>query len=146
MREEYPLTRDLIWFNTAANGACPASTIATIEEYMRDAVRSLREGGSGSENWGEKRLNSKKLFAEIIGASEGEVAFVPNASVGVNTAIGMVPLEKGDNVVTTDLCFPMGAVVINKQRERGAEPRFIRNEGGTVDPSAFEEAVQDRLR
>jgi len=146
LREEYPLTRDLIWFNTAANGACPASTIATIEEYMRDAVRSLREGGSGSENWGEKRLNSKRLFAEIIGASEGEVAFVPNASVGVNTAFGMVPLGKGDNVVTTDLCFPMGAVVINKQRERGAEPRFIRNEGGTVDPSAFEEAVDDNTK
>jgi len=149
LKDEFPLTRDRIWFNTAATGACPASTITTIEEYMTDILSRLRgEGGSvmPSERWGERRLNSKRLFAEIIGATEGEVAFVPNASVGVNTAFGMVPLEKGDNVVTTDLCFPMGAVVVNKQRERGAEPHFIKNEGGTVDASAFEDAVDDRTK
>jgi selenocysteine lyase/cysteine desulfurase len=149
LKDEFPLTRSLIWFNTAANGACPSSTIATIEEYMADVLSRLRgEGGSimPSEPWVEKRLNSKRLFARLIGTSEGEVAFVPNASVGINTAFGMVPLEEGDNVVTTDLCFPMGAVVVNKQRERGAEPRFIKNEGGTVDASAFEKAVDDRTK
>ena len=149
LKDDFPLTRDRIWFNTAATGACPSSTLAVMEEYMADIMSRLRGVGGSvmpSEKWAEKRLNSKRLFAKIIGASEGEVAFVPNASVGVNTAFGMVPLEKGDNVVTTDLCFPMGAVVVNKQRERGAEPRFIRNEGGTVDSSAFEEAVDDKTK
>jgi len=145
LKDEFPLTKRWIWFNTAASGACPSSTIATIEEYMRDALNGLR-GEPVPDKWGEKRLNSKSLFAKIIGATEGEVAFVPNASVGANTAFGMVPLEKGDNVVTTDLAFPMGAVVVNKQRERGAEPRFIKNEGGTVDASAFEDAVDDKTK
>ncbi len=149
LKDEFPLTRDRIWFDTAATVVCPSSTLAIMEEFMADIMSRIRgEGGSvmPSEKWAEKRLNSKRLFAKIIGASEGEVAFVPNASVGVNTAFGMVPLEKGDNVVTTDLCFPMGAVVVNKQRERGAEPRFIRNEGGMVDSSAFEEAVDDKTK
>jgi selenocysteine lyase/cysteine desulfurase len=149
LKDEFPLTKDRIWFNTAAEGACPSSTIAVIEEYMTYVLSSLRGEGvspSNSNKWAEKRLNSKSLFAKIIGASEGEIAFVPNASVGANTAFGMVPLEKGDNVVTTDLCFPMGAVVVNKQRERGIEPRFIQSEGGTVDASAFENAVDDRTK
>jgi selenocysteine lyase/cysteine desulfurase len=145
LKDEFPLTKHRIWFNTAASGACPSSTIAVIEEYMKDVLSSLR-GEGDADKWGEKRLNSKRLFAKIIGAKEGEVAFVPNASVGANTAFGMVPIEKEDNVVTTDLAFPMGAVVVNKQRERGAEPRFIKNEGGTVDASAFEEAVDDRTK
>ena len=145
LKDVFPLTKHWIWFNTAAAGACPSSTIAAIEEYMRDVLSSLR-GEGDTEKWAEKRLNSKRLFAKIIGASEEEVAFVPNASVGVNTAFGMVPLEKGDNVVTTDLAFPMGAVVVNKQRERGAEPRFIKNQGGTVDTSDFEKAVDDRTK
>ena len=121
LKDEFPLTKARIWFNTAATGACPSSTIATIEEYMADVLSRLRgEGGSvmPSERWMEKRHNSKRLFAKIIGATEGEVAFVPNASVGVNTAFGMVPLEKGDNVVTTDLCFPMGAVVVNARARK----------------------------
>ena len=149
LKDEFPFTRDKIWFNTAANGVCPSSTIATLEAYMADVMKGLRGEGEpsiSSEDWAEKRLNSKRLFAEIISAKEGEIAFVPNASVGANTAIGMVPLEKGDNVVSTDLAFPMGAVVVNKQRERGAEPRFIKHEGGMVDASAFEEAVDDRTK
>jgi selenocysteine lyase/cysteine desulfurase len=149
LKEEFPLTKNQIWFNTAACGACPASTITAIEEYMADVYYRLRgEGGSvlSSERWDETRLKSKRLFAKIIDAKEGEIAFVPNASIGANTAFGMVPLEEGDNVVTTDLAFPMGAVVVNKQRERGAEPRFIRNEGGTVDVSDFEKAVDDRTK
>lgn len=149
LKDEFPLTRSLIWFNTAATGACPSSTIAAIEEYIADVLSRLRgEGGSimPSERWVEKRLNSKRLFAKLMGASKGEVAFVPNASVGINTAFGMVPLEEGDNVVTTDLCFPMGAVVVNKQRERGTEPRFIKNEGGTVDVSASRTSSTTRPR
>ena len=133
LKDDFSLTKSLIWFNTAATGICPSSTIVVLEEYMADVLSRLRgEGGSimPSEPWVERRLNSKRLFAKLMGASEGEVAFVPNASVGVNTAFGMMPIERGDNVVTTDLCFPMGAVVVNKQRERGAEPRFIKNEGG----------------
>lgn len=149
LKDEFPLTRSLIWFNTAATGACPSSTIAAIEEYIADVLSRLRgEGGSimPSERWVEKRLNSKRLFAKLMGASKGEVAFVPNASVGINTAFGMVPLEEGDNVVTKDLCFPMGAVVVNKQRERGTEPRFIKNEGGTVDVSASRTSSTTRPR
>jgi selenocysteine lyase/cysteine desulfurase len=149
LKDEFPLTKRLIWFNTAATGVCPTSTIATIEAYTRDVLSRL-QGEEGSiispEKWAEKRLNSKRLFAKIIDTTEEEVAFVPNASVGVNTAFGMVPLEKGDNVVTTDLSFPMGAVVVNKQRERGAEPRFIKNDGGTVDTSDFEEVVDDKTK
>jgi len=149
LKDDFPLTQNQIWFNTAATGACPSSTLAVMKEFMADIMSRL-QGKSGSvmpsEKWEEKRANSKKLFAQIIRASVEEIAFVPNASVGINTAFAMVPLEKGDNVVSTDLSFPMGAVVINKQRERGAEPRFVKNKGGIVTSSDFEEAVDDNTK
>jgi hypothetical protein len=70
LKDEYPLTRDRIWFNTAATGACPSSTIATIEEYIADVLSGLRGEGDSvmdSDKWAEKRLNSKRLLRQVGG-------------------------------------------------------------------------------
>jgi selenocysteine lyase/cysteine desulfurase len=95
------------------------------------------------ERWHGRRENCKKLFAEMIGAEVEEVALLPNATTGINTAFMMLPLKKGDNVVTTDLCFPMHAAVVNTQKGKGVEPRFIRNVNGIVETETFEKKVDD---
>lgn len=61
LKDDFPLTRNRIWFNTAATGACPSTTLAVMEEYSVDIMGRLRgEGGSvmPSEKWAEMRLNS----------------------------------------------------------------------------------------
>lgn len=95
------------------------------------------------EKWHSRRENCRKLFAEMIGAEIEEVALLPNATTGINTAFMMLPLKKGDNVVTTDLCFPMHAAIVNTQQGRGVEPRFIRNINGVVETEVFEKYVDD---
>jgi len=145
-KEEFPLTRNRIYFDTAFAGACPSSTIRVIEEYSRDfagLLRGERDWRKGMARWQSLKENSKKLFAEIIGSEVEEVALLPNATTGINTAFSMLPLERGDNVVTTDLCFPMHAAVVNKQREEGVKPRFIRNVKGAVETGDFEKNVDD---
>jgi selenocysteine lyase/cysteine desulfurase len=149
LTEEFPLTQNQIWFNTAATGACPSSTMAIMAEYHEDIMSRLTGDGRSImpiEKWQKRRANSKKLFADIIGVTKDEVAFVPNATIGVNTAFSMIPLQKGDNIVTTDLSFPMGAVVVNKQRKRNVEPRFIQNKNGKVDLDSFETTVDDNTK
>jgi selenocysteine lyase/cysteine desulfurase len=120
-----------------------------MAEYHEDIISRLTGDGRSImpiEKWQKRRANSKKLFADIIGVTKDEVAFVPNATIGVNTAFSMIPLKKGDNIVTTDLSFPMGAVVVNKQRERYVEPRFIQNKNGKVDLDSFEKTVDDNTK
>ena len=147
LKDEFPLTRGKIYFDTAVMGACPASTLAVMEEYVRDMTGQFRGEGdwrSGTEKWTERRINSKRLFAEFIGASAEEVCFVPNASTGINTALSMLPFRRGTNIVTTNLAFPMCAVAALKQRERGAKVKFIHNRRGVVTPEQFEKAVNDK--
>lgn len=147
LKDEFPLTKGKIYFDTAVMGACPASTLAVMEEYVRDMTGQFRGKGdwrSGAERWTERRMNSKRLFAEFIGASAEEVCFVPNASTGVNTALSMLPFRRRTNIVTTNLAFPMCAVAALKQRERGAKVKFIRNRRGVVTPEQFEKAVNDK--
>jgi len=136
----------MLYFNTAVMGCLPSSTIDVIEEYTGDLATFLR----GDTGWDgtlqaleDRKPESKKVFAKVIGASEEEVACVPNATTGINTIMNMLPVERGDNIVTTDLAFPMGAVVAENQRRRGAETRFIKSREGIVDTADFEKAVDD---
>jgi cysteine desulfurase/selenocysteine lyase len=144
--EPFPLCEDKIYFNNAVIGAVPESTIKVVEEYWRDYAKTLRgevDWGEGLSKYIEKKRDSKRLFAETIGARESEVAFLPNASTGMNTAFSMIPFRRGQNMVLTDLSYPMCAAVANKQREKGVEPRFIRHSGGVVETGQWEEAIDD---
>ena len=136
----------MLYFNTAVMGCLPSSTIDVIEEYTGGLAAFLR----GDTGWDgtlqaleDRKPESKKMFANVIGASEEEVACVPNATTGMNTIMNMLPVERGDNIVTTDLAFPMGAVVVENQRRRGAETRFIKSRNGIVETVDFEKAVDD---
>ncbi len=146
LKDEFPLTKDKVYFNTAAIGAVPASTIQTVEDYTQDLLKVMRGQGdvmAGPETWKEKRLNSKNLLAEVIGAKPEEIAFVPNCTTGINTAMNMIPIKPGQNIVTTDLEFGMGFIVVNAQKRRGAETRFIKGSNGIVTTDQFEKAIDD---
>jgi selenocysteine lyase/cysteine desulfurase len=147
LKEEFPLTKGRIYFDTAVTGAMPVSTLKVIEAYTGDLTamfRGERPWPGGLSEWGKKRLNSKKVFAEVVGGAEHCVAFVPNASSGINTVMNMLPFKRGTNIVATDLSFPMCATVVNKQRERGAKPKFLKNRKGVVTIEQFEKAVNDK--
>ena len=147
LKDEWPLLKGKIHFDTATTGAMPASTIKVIGEYV-ETVQSMFRGElpwqSGTGEYANRRLNAKKLFAEIIGGREEEIAFIPNATAGINTAMNMIPMKRGSNIVCTNLSFPMGATIVNKQRDRGAKPKWIKNKKGTVTLEQFEKAVSDK--
>ena len=147
LKDEWPLLKGKIHFDTATTGAMPASTIKVIGEYV-ETVQSMFRGElpwqSGTGEYANRRLNAKKLFAEIIGGREEEIAFIPNATAGINTAMNMIPMKRGSNIVCTNLSFPMGATIVNKQRDRGAKPKWVKNKKGTVTLEQFEKAVSDK--
>jgi cysteine desulfurase/selenocysteine lyase len=146
-RESFPLCEGKIYFNNAVIGAIPESTIKVVQQYWSDYAKTMRgetDWDKGLRKYSEKKKNSKKLFAQILGAKEAEIAFLPNASTGINTAFGMIPFKQGQNIVATDLSFPMCATVVNKQRGKGVKPKFIKSKGGIVETEAWEKTIDDK--
>jgi selenocysteine lyase/cysteine desulfurase len=144
--EPFPLCEGKIYFNNAVIGAIPESTIKVVEDYWRDYAMTLRgelDWEQGLSKYKEKKKNSRKQFAKILGANETEVAFLPNASTGMNTAFSMIPFKRGQNLVLTDLSFPMCAAIANKQRNKGVKPRFITHSDGVVKTEQWEKAIDD---
>jgi isopenicillin-N epimerase len=88
--------------------------------------------------------------AAFLGAAEGSLAFVPNATTGASTVLASFPLERDDVVLLTDHSY--GAVRIAAQRfaaDRGARVETVHvpltsSDGEAVD--ALLGAVHDRTR
>ena len=143
--DSFPFLEGKIYFNCAAQGAVPESTTKVIEKYFRDYSDTIR-GEKTDTNYREVKANSKKLFAEIIGAKESELAFVPNATTGINTAFSMIPFKKGDNIVLSDLSYPMGATIVTGYQRKGVDTRFVTNKDGVVETCQWEQAIDDNTK
>lgn len=144
--DDFPFLEDKIYFNCAARGAPPESTIKTIERYKEDYCNTLREKGPYAFEYEELKDKSKELFARIIGASVNEIAFVPNATTGINTAFGMIPFERGDNIVISDLSYPMGSMIVTGYQRWGIESKFVKHNKGFVDICQWEKVIDDNTK
>ena len=146
LKDSFPLAEKLVYFDNAVMGCVPQSTLDLMKFYNDAYVKHM----SGNAKWafnvkeGENaKGNALEYFAQVIGAKVSEVLNVPNASTGMNIAMSMIPIKKGENVVSTDLAFPMGAALVRKAEERGAEARWLASHNGVVETEAFEKAVDD---
>ncbi|MEG4027867.1 MULTISPECIES: aminotransferase class V-fold PLP-dependent enzyme [unclassified Microcoleus] len=94
------LDRDITFLNHGSFGACPIAVLEaqTIfrEQMEREPLRFLlREF--------EPLLdNARNQLATFIGAAEDDLAFVPNATTGVNAVLRSLYFYPGDELLTTN--------------------------------------------
>lgn len=146
LKDSFPLAEKNIYFDTAVMGCVPQSTL----DLMKDYNQKLLDHMGGKVPWAfnleegkNARPDALDLFSKVIGSKREEVAAVPNASTGLNIAMSMIPIKKGDNVVTTDLAFVTGAALVRQAEEKGAEARWLAGTNGIVETDKFEAAIDD---
>jgi len=115
-----------------------------MKDFVKDKVdaQSTMEGDLGP--WQERIRNCRRLFSQLVGAKEHEVAYVPNTTFGLNLIAQMLPYRPESNVVTNNLEYPSNVIAWLKLEERGVEVRFIKNTDGRIGLSQVEEAVDDK--
>src|SRR5262245_41263691 len=117
---EFPVRRQLIYLNHAAVAPLPRRVAAALSAHVATV---LHRGAADWRSWFGMVEKTRAKAARLIGASTAEVAFVPNASWGINLVSLGFPWTAGDNVVTTDLEFPTNAYPWRALSERGVECR-----------------------
>ncbi len=99
MKEHWLLEQDITFLNHGSFGATPRAVLAKQDQYRaqmeREPVRFMvREL--------EPLLDSARTeLAEFVGADPGGVAFVPNATAGVNAVVRSLDLDKTDELLVT---------------------------------------------
>jgi len=143
VREMFPVTRNVVYFNHAAVG--PLSTRAA--EAMERFVRDQRDFGALHwRAWYAEYERLRETAAKLIGAREPrEISLLKNTSEGLSFVAEGFRWREGDNVITTDLEFPSNAVPWKRLARRGVECRVLRTNGSfTADDVAT--LIDDRTR
>lgn len=101
MRNEFLLSPDLVFLNHGSFGACPREVLDAQHRWQREMERNPVEFlGRRSA---ELLLEARTVLARALGARGRDLVFVPNSTTGVNIVAQSLPLQPGDEILTTDL-------------------------------------------
>ena len=143
LRELFPVTKNLVYFNHAALG--PLSTRAY--EAMENFVRDQRDFGALHwKEWYAEYVHLRTSAAKLIGAEPGEIAILKNTSEGLSFVAEGFRWKAGDNVVTTDLEFPSNSTPWRKLDRRGVDVRVVQSHDGAFTVDDVERCIDDRTR
>jgi isopenicillin-N epimerase len=99
----WDLDGDVVFLNHGSFGACPVPVLeaqAEIRQRLeRQPVRFL------ARELDELLDGARVRLAGVIGADPDDLAFVQNATTGVNTVLRSVALRPGDEILTTDHAY-----------------------------------------
>lgn len=119
VRDQFPLTRDLIYFNTGGLGPASLPALTKVEETTRK-LQARSEHGHGLF------AEARSVAARFFGAQPEEIAFVRNASEGNSIVAAGLKLDPGDEVIFETHAHPGGSFPwLNQQTLRGVTVRLF---------------------
>ena len=143
LREQFPVTKNLVYLNHAAVGPLSTPAYAALERQARD------QRDFGALHWRDWYAEYELLRAaagRLINAEANEIAILKNTSEGLSFVAEGYPWQAGDNVITTDLEFPSNVIPWKAQQRRGVECRMVRSRDGAYGPADIEPLIDDRTR
>jgi selenocysteine lyase/cysteine desulfurase len=135
IREQFPITRNKIFLNHAAESPLPRPVTDAINRYVKDFSTT----GTYPTEWEDY---GKPFFAKLIGAETEEIALVENTSTGINMAANALHPSSGSKIVTTDLEHP-SIVYPWLRKGLGLKIHYVKSVGGRILLEDVEKAVDD---
>jgi selenocysteine lyase/cysteine desulfurase len=102
-REEFPVTRSLIYLNHAAVAPLPRRGALAMQALAQDA---LDFGSLHYDRWLDTYEAVRVAAAKLIGAKRGEIALVKNTSEGISMVARGLDWRPGDRIVAFREEFP----------------------------------------
>lgn len=101
VRRDFPGLLDQVYLNAAATSPTPRPVREAADRFYRELEET---GDRGWDSWLERREEVRGKVARFVGAEPDEIAFVPNASTGMNLIVDI--LEGDGPVLSDELEFP----------------------------------------
>jgi hypothetical protein len=100
LRDEFLLDPDVVFLNHGSFGACPRPV---FERYQAWQVELERQP---VEFLGRRQLGllaeARQSLADYLGAGHDDVVYVSNVTTALNVVARSLPLQAGDEILTTD--------------------------------------------
>lgn len=100
LREHFLLDPSVTFLNHGSFGACPREVLQAQRRWQ-DEMESNPVAFLGRRS-GDLLAQAREGLAGFLGAQADDLAFVPNATTGVNIVARSLDLQPGDEILTTD--------------------------------------------
>lgn len=101
MKDLFLLDPEITYLNFGSFGACPKDV---FKEYQRIQLELEQKPVQFMINTGMKELNmARKSLAEYLTCDANDLVYMTNPSYGINTIAKSIPLDAGDEILTTSL-------------------------------------------
>src|ERR1044071_4579096 len=143
-RKNFPRAVKETYFNAAAQHPLGLHAVKGMQRYMDFMSQGWTDGLH--DFWEEGFREVKPMFARLINAKPGEIAFTGSTTIGENTLVNGMDL-RGGNVVANDLHYSTSiSDYLTRQRLQGLDVRIVRNRDWDIDGRDMERAVDARTR
>lgn len=144
VRELFPHTSNITYFNAAAVGPFSTAVQAAVEEHLRMRVQSEKDDSHVAFGTGDEL---RHIYAGLVGAEHRHIGLGANTSFGLNLAAFGLPLKAGDEILVSDIEFPAAVYTAKAAAAaRGLTVRFIKSVDRCFDLDEFRKAISPKTR
>jgi len=146
LRKQFLIPADYVYLNTGGLGSCPYMVSKTVRKKMAEEDSCPRAGHNEKEWW-----KIKERCARLLGPSvkKEELAFTGTATEGINIILNGLPLQKGDEIITSSHeHVALNIPLLNKRKRAGIVIRTFSpdREDGLANVKAIERLINKRTR
>lgn len=146
-RQHFPGLFDKVFLDAACVSLAPRPAIEAIEKFLdRAMVCPLDSSTHHHIFMDEMRAAARPAAARLINAHPDEIALVESTTHGLTLAAASIPLERGDQVMISDLEFLEVAVPWAQRKVQGIEIEVVPNRNGEVLVDDFAVRITPRTR
>jgi isopenicillin-N epimerase len=100
MRKKFQIDSKVVFLNHGSFGACPREVFENYQRWQCELERQPVEFIARKSM--HLMLQARKDLACFLNVDHPNIVFVPNATHGLNTVIKSIPLNPGDEILSTD--------------------------------------------
>jgi selenocysteine lyase/cysteine desulfurase len=136
IRQQFPVTRNVAYLNTAAAGPLSHSVMEAATTYY---WQMMTDGDTHWDEWLAQRETVRQKVAAFINAEPDEIGLTTNTSAGMNLIVDA--LEGRGGVISTALEFPVSTL---PWIHRGVPVHRVEPVAGEIVPDQLLAAMTDR--
>ena len=135
----------MAYFDNASSHPISVHSAAALHRYVDWVAHEVGEPWWPA--WAPPRDQANALFAQLINAGPGEIAFARSTVESESNILnGLREHLAGGNVVTSDLAFNSCLYNYKFRAQQGLDVRIVKNRNWQIDMDAMEAAVDGNTR
>jgi cysteine desulfurase / selenocysteine lyase len=144
IRDFFPHTREMVYFNSAAYGPFSTPLKDAIVQNIDQRLAAAKDDSHYAYTVAEQL---RADYAGLIGAEKKQVGIGMHTTFGLNVAAFGLPLKAGDEVLISDIEFPAAFYTWRGAAEaRGLTVRLVKSTNRCFDIGEFEKQITSRSR